>query len=480
MELLLFELKNVFSPELILFAFIAINFLSALLFGKKIYKFSGRFALLAVILPLAFICLGISHSGYTIFSENYIQTNFTILIKILILLGAFFTILLSQNITKRLRHKAFEYYTLILIATFASMCLVSSNDFIPLIVALETLSVSCCLLIAFWNKYRAKEASVKFLINSSVALGFLLFGISFLYGISGELNFTLLNTHYYAQDSSILFIISSVFIISGLVFQAGCIPFQRWMPDIFQGSPYPVSAYLSVVPPIAVLAVTARIIGNLMNDAPLLQFIISFMAILTIAYGLIGLIRQTNIKRFLGYSSVAQCGFLLLAISIFTNAGISSFLYYAIILLFTNFGAWAAGITFVSCTGTDEIKDYSGLFYTRPYYTTAFTICLISLAGLPPVAGFLSKVYLFANLIRIDLSGLPFVAISVLIMIFGIYGYINLIRIMFEKTPQTNSLIISEKMNIKAVLYFCTFMIIITCFFANKLIGLSMFASIGI
>ncbi|MGN0015537.1 MAG: NADH-quinone oxidoreductase subunit N [Candidatus Gastranaerophilaceae bacterium] len=481
MELTLFEIKNVFLPEIILFVCIIANILFSLFFGKKIYKLAGRYAVLSVLLPLAAMSFGIAHTGYTIFSENYIHTNFTMLVKVIILIGTFFTILLSQNITQKLRHRAFEYYSILLTAAFASMCLVSSNDFIPMFVSLETLSIACCMLIAFWNKYQPKEAAIKYLINSAVATGIIFFGVSYLYGISGELNFTLLNLHYYSQDTSVLFIIASLFIIIGLTFKTGCMPFQRWVPDVYQGAPYPIAAFLSVIPPLAGFGILARIIGSLMYDTPLLQFIISLCAVLTIAYGFIGAIRQADIKRLLGYSSTAHCGFMLLSLSIFTNSGVSSFLYYALVYLFMSFGAWAAAITFVSCTGSDDIKNYTGLFYIRPYYTAAFLICLMALAGLPPTAGFLSKLYVFISLIRIDTSGLPIVAVAALLTIFGMYFYVNLIKIMFDKDLKTNCQMSSvEHTNTKIVLYFCTLMTILAFFFADKLIGLSMFTSIGI
>lgn len=481
MELTLFEIKNVFLPESILFVCIIANILFSLFWGKRMYKFAGRYAVISILLPLASMSLGIAHTGYTIFAENYIHTNFTMLVKVIILIGTFFTVFLSQNITQKLRHRAFEYYSILLTAAFASMCLVSSNDFIPMFVSLETLSIACCMLIAFWNKYKPKESAIKYLINSAVATCLMFFGVSYLYGISGELNFTLLNLHYYSQDTSVLFIIASLFIIIGLTFKTGCLPFQRWAPDIYQGSPYPIAAFISVVPKIAGFGILARIIGSLMYDTPLLQFIISFCAILTIIYGFFGAIRQTDIKRFLGYSSVAHCGFMLLSLSVFTNSGVASFLYYAIVYLFMNFGAWAAAITFVSCTGSDDLKHYTGLFYIRPYYTIAFVICIMALAGLPPTAGFLSKLYVFTSLIRIDISGLPIVAAAAFLTIFGIYAYVNLIKIMFDKEFKTHFEMTSiEQTNTKIVLYFCTLITILAFFFADKLIGLSMFASIGI
>lgn len=479
MELLLFELKNVFLPELSLLIAIAVIFIMELFFSKPLYKLSSRTALIATILPMLAISTGIAHTGHTIFSEMYVQSNFSIVLKLLILIGTFLTILLSQNIIKKIRYRAFEYYLIMLIGTFSAMCLVSANNFVSMFVAMETLFVACCMLIGFWDKYRPKEAAIKYLINSAVATAIFLFGVSILYGISGELSFTMLNLHYYGQDTSVLFMLASVFIIIGLMFKTGCVPFQRWVPDVYQGSPYPVAAYLSVVPKLAAFGILARIIGNFMTEMPMLQIVISFIALLTVAFGLLGAIKQNDIKRFLGYSSIAHCGFMLLALSIFSVFGVSAFIYYAVVYLFMNFGAWAAGITFVACVGSDNIKDYQGIFYVRPYYTTAFVICLIALAGLPPTAGFLAKIFLFSSLTRMDLSGLPVVIIAIILTIYGVFAYMNLIRTLFEKT-RVPSILTSPQMNTKVVLYFCTIMTIVTCFFANQVVWCSMFAALGI
>lgn len=479
MELLLFELKNVFLPELSLLIAIAVIFIMELFFSKPLYKLSSRTALIATILPMLAISTGIAHTGHTIFSEMYVQSNFSIVLKLLILIGTFLTILLSQNIIKKIRYRAFEYYLIMLIGTFSAMCLVSANNFVSMFVAMETLFVACCMLIGFWDKYRSKEAAIKYLINSAVATAIFLFGVSILYGISGELSFTMLNLHYYGQDTSVLFMLASVFIIIGLMFKTGCVPFQRWVPDVYQGSPYPVAAYLSVVPKLAAFGILARIIGNFMTEMPMLQIVISFIALLTVAFGLLGAIKQNDIKRFLGYSSIAHCGFMLLALSIFSVFGVAAFIYYAVVYLFMNFGAWAAGITFVACVGSDNIKDYQGIFYVRPYYTTAFVICLIALAGLPPTAGFLAKIFLFSSLTRMDLSGLPVVIIAIILTIYGVFAYMNLIRTLFEKT-RVPSILTSPQMNTKVVLYFCTIMTIVTCFFANQVVWCSMFAALGI
>ncbi|MDO5305548.1 MAG: proton-conducting transporter membrane subunit, partial [bacterium] len=193
MELLLFELKNVFLPELTLLLAIIVIFLMELFFSRPLYKLSSRTALIATILPMLAISTGVAHTGYSFFAEMYVQSNFSIVLKLLILIGTFFTILLSQNIIKKLRYRAFEYYLIMLIGTFSAMCLISANNFVSMFVAMETLFVSCCMLVGFWDKYKSKEAAIKYLISSSVATAIFLFGVSILYGISGELGFTMLN-----------------------------------------------------------------------------------------------------------------------------------------------------------------------------------------------------------------------------------------------------------------------------------------------
>ena len=478
MDLILTDLINVFLPETLLFGFIILNLLLPLLFGKKLYKFSGRFALISIIVPLLSISFGISHFGYTVFGGAYISTVFTMFMKVLVLVGTFLTILLSQNIVKKIRYRAFEFYTLLLITAFAAMCLIDANDFIPMFVSLETLSVSSVMLIGFRNKYKSKESAIKLFTASAISTGILLFGISFVYGLGGELNYSLINNTYFGQDNSVLFLISSLLIIIGLISKIGCVPLQTVVPDIYQGTSYPVAAFVSVVPIIAGFSALLRIVTYTMYDCPFLQIMIEMLAVLTIFCGVFGAIRQGNFKKFMGYSSIIHSGFMLLAVGIFSAYGLTAFMFYIAAYLFMNFGVWAAGITFVACTGSDEIKDYAGIFYVRPYYATAFIICIMALAGLPPTSGFLAKLFLFISVMRQDASGLIFLLPVLILTVFGVYSYSKLIRQMFQKKNCRN--IDSEQMNTKIVLYFCTIMTFAIFVFADYISKLSIFASFGI
>jgi len=478
MDFIITDLINVFLPETLLFGFIVLILILSLLFGKKLYRFTSRFSLVAITIPLISISFGISHFGYTVFGGAYISTVFTSFMKVLILLGTFCTIILSQNITKKIRYRAFEYYTLLLTATFAAMCLVDSNDFIPMFVSLEILTTASAMLIGFNNKYKSKEAAVKYYIVSAVSTGVLLLGISYIYGLSGELNYSLIDNTYIEQDTSVLYMISSILVICGLTSKICCVPFQMITPDVFRGSSYPVCAFISTIPVIAGFSALLRIITYTMYDCPVLQILIEILAILTILYGIFGAIRQVNFKRFMGYSTVIHCGFMLLSAGIFSAYGLTAFMFYITAYLFMNLGVWAAGITFVACTGSDEIKDYGGIFYIRPYYATAFIICIMALAGLPPTSGFLAKLFLFISVMRQDASGLIFLIPALFLIVFGIFCYSNLIKTMFLRKSCNE--IGMPQMNTKIVLYFCTIMTMLIFVFADYISKLSIFASFGI
>ena len=249
-------------------------------------------------------------------------------------------------------------------------------------------------------------------------------------------------------------------------------------PDILQGTSYPIGAYTTTIPVIAGFSALLRLVTYIMDDCPILQIIIGVLAVLTIFFGVFGAIRQDNFKRFMGYSSVMHSGFMLLAIGIFSAYGITAFIFYATVYLFINFGVWSGGITFVACTGSDNIKDYAGIFFVRPYYATAFIICIMALSGLPPTSGFLAKLFLFISVMRQDASGLIFLLPTIILVVIGAFGYLKLISTMFQKKNCQN--IISEQMNTKIVLYFCTIMTALTFVFADYISKLAIYASFGI
>ena len=471
MELLL-DIKRALLQEFSLIIFIVLNIILSLFFSKKFYKLSKWFALVAVVVTLgASIFIQLSPNYYAFYS-SFLSNIYTVFFKSLILITVFFVILLSRNLIKQKRDKAFEYFTLLLSATLGALCLVSSNDFLTAFVSLETLSVASYLLVAFQKTYEAKEASLKYLITGSVASAMLLFGVSFLYGICGTLNFSAINDYYLQQNPPLLFTLACIFIIIGLMFKIGCVPFANWVPDVYQGATYPVGAFLSLVPKLAGFAVISRLVVFVFVFSPILKIIIALFAVLSIAYGTLGAIRQENIKRLYGYSSIAQAGYMLLGLSVLSVYGLSTLLFYLFCYVFMNLGVWTASITFNTSYKSDLITDYKGILYNRPFYSIAFTICLISLAGLPPTSGFLAKLYLFSAVARAGIAFLPFLLIALIFAVAGLYFYFNVVKTIFEKINNPAN-IDTNLISSKLILYACTAVTVLLCLFADKIIQLA-------
>ncbi len=473
---LLIDIKSSFLQEFLLIIFIIVNIVLSLFFSKRFYKISKWFAILGVTVAMA-ACITIQISpNYYAFGNAFISNVYTVFFKTLILMTVFFIILLSRNMLKQKRDKAFEYYTLLLSATLGAICLVSANDFLSTFVSMETLSIASYLLVSFHKNYSAKEAGLKYLIMGSVASAIFLFGVSYLYGITGSISFSQINDFYLQHDTNIMFTFACIFIMIGLMFKIGCVPFSNWVPDVYQGASYPVGAFLSLVPKLAGFAIISRLLVFVFVFSPILKIIMAIFAILSIAYGTYGAIRQTNIKRFFGYSSVAHAGYILLGLSVLTVYGLSTVLFYLFCYIFMNIGIWTAAITFNSSFKSDEMSDYKGLLYNRPFYSIAFTVCLISLAGLPPTSGFLAKLYLFSAVARSGIAFLPFLIIALIFTVAGVYFYFNFVRMIFEKTTGPAN-IDTNLISSKIILYACAFVTVLLCIYADKIIQLAQFCA---
>ncbi|MDD3237698.1 MAG: NADH-quinone oxidoreductase subunit N [Candidatus Gastranaerophilales bacterium] len=469
---LLLDIKTCFLQELALLVFIVLNIFLSLFFSKRFYKLSKWIALIAIVISIgASIFIPLSPVYYA-FSNTFVSNIYTVFFKNLILITVFFVILLSRNMIKQKRNRAFEYFTLLLSATLGALCLVSANDFLTTFVSLETLGISCYMLAAFAKNYKAKEAGLKYLIMGSVATAVFLLGVSYLYGSCFTLNFSMINDFYLQHNPSLMFMVACVFIVMGLMFKIGAVPFATWVPDIYEGVTYPVGAFLSLVPKIAGFAILGRVFVFIFSFSPILKVIVAVTAVLSILYGVLGAIRQTNIKRLYGYSSVAHCGYILLGMSVLSVYSLSTVLFYLFCYLFMNIGIWTASTMFYTSSGSDKIEDYKGLLYKRPYYAIAFTTCLLALAGLPPTSGFLAKLYLFSAVTRAGVAFWPALIIALLSTVVSLFFYFKVVRELFEKTnttPDIDTSLISPKL----ILYACSLATVLLCIFAEKIIELA-------
>ncbi|MGI0488631.1 NAD(P)H-quinone oxidoreductase subunit N [Pantanalinema rosaneae CENA516] len=359
-----------------------------------------------------------------------------------IALSAAVTILMSVRYVEQSGTSLAEFLTILLTATLGGMFLSGANELVMIFVSLETLSISSYLLTGYTKRDpRSNEAALKYLLIGASSSAIFLYGSSLLYGLSGgktNLSEIAAGIASAGLGQSIGLIIALVFVIAGIAFKIAAVPFHQWTPDVYEGSPTPVVAFLSVGSKAAGFALAIRL---LVTAFPLLteewHFVMTALAFLSMILGNVVALAQTSMKRLLAYSSIGQAGFVMIGLVIGTDAGYSSMLFYLIAYLMMNLGAFTCVILFSLRTGTDQISEYAGLYQKDPLLTLGLSICLLSLGGIPPMVGFFGKLYLFwagwqAGAYALVLLGLVTSVIS-------IYYYIRVVKAMVVKEPHEMS-----------------------------------------
>lgn len=371
--------------------------------------------------------------------------NLSTYFKGIILLSSFFVVLFSifSSEVKSCKDRHGEYYSLLIGMIIGMFFLVSSNDLILIYLSMELLSLSSYVLAGFVkNSIRNSEASLKYVIYGSVSSGIMLFGISLLYGLTGTTNLNEINTILRgASTIDITFIISTFMILAGFGFKISVVPFHFWTPDVYEGAPITITAYLSVASKAAGFAVLIRFIkavffsgisqGGYWNLLTYFdwQSVLVLISIVTMTLGNFSALWQDNLKRMLAYSSIAHAGYILLGVAVLSDQGITAVLIYFAIYMFMNLGAFLIVMLIANKIGSENIDDYKGLGYSIPFLGTALAIFLVSLTGLPPTAGFIAKLYLFIALV--DAKMIVVAIIALLNTVVSLYYYIRVLKNMY-------------------------------------------------
>jgi len=398
---------------------------------KVVFGFSVL-SLLAAFSSIFFILPSVPHTIEPLFIIDVYSLFFLGIIIISALLVTF----LSYDYIKQLEGVREEYYIILFTSTLGASLLVVANHFILFFLGIETLSISLYILIAFQkSKSNSIEAGIKYLILASVSSAFLLFGMALIYTAFGTMQFTAIVTAIGTGGQLSSLVISGFgMMMVGLGFKLALVPFHMWTPDVYQGAPAPVSAYVATVSKGAVMAILIRFFFNLRGfDNQNLNIAISGIAILSMFVGNILAIRQTNIKRLLGYSSIANMGYLIIILLTGSNKGIQASVFYLISYFFTTIGAFGV-ITLLSTSEceAEKIEDFKGLFWKRPWIAIVFTLSLLSLAGIPVTAGFIAKFYVILEGMK---AGLMVLVISMIInSVIGLYYYLRIITMLFSSS----------------------------------------------
>lgn len=383
-----------------------LNFASGFFFGKEGAVFNGMFRSNALV----------------IFEKNIL--NFA------------FCIISMQSYAWLKTHKhVIEFYVLLLSALLGMFFMISASNLLMFYLSLELSTIPLAAAVNFdLSKKQSSEAAFKMIISSAFSSALLLLGISFLYGISGSVDFSELAAKLIAGDALHLF--AFILFLSGVAFKISAVPFHLWTADVYEGAPVAVTAYLSVVSKAAVLFVFVPVLYTVFKPLQEAWYHMLFvLSLLTIITGNLFALRQNNVKRFLAFSSIAQVGFILVGISAGSREGMASVVYFVLVYVFSNLAAFGVISLISAVTGRENIDGYKGLYKTNPMLTWVLTIALFSLAGVPPTAGFFGKFFLlFAGAAK---GNYWLIVIAALNMVISFYYYLRLVKAMFMEESDT-------------------------------------------
>ncbi|HWZ06938.1 MAG TPA: NADH-quinone oxidoreductase subunit NuoN [Bradyrhizobium sp.] len=370
----------------------------------------------------------------TTFNGSFIVDDFGRFLKVLALIGSAATLVLSTEFLADPSRRIFEYSILVLLSTLGMMVLISAGDLIMLYLGLELMSLAL-YVVASSNRDNAKstEAGLKYFVLGALSSGMLLYGASLIYGFTGTVGFAGIAAA--ARTGSVGIVFGVVFLLAGLCFKVSAVPFHMWTPDVYEGAPTPVTAFFASAPKVAALAVFTRVTLTAFPGIVLQwQQIVVFVAIASMALGSFAAIGQKNIKRLMAYSSIGHMGFALVGLAAGTAEGAQGVLVYIAIYVAMTLGSFAVILTMKrNGQHVENISDFAGLSRTNPTLAYLFAMLLFSLAGIPPLAGFFAKYYVFTAAIHAGLFTLA--VVGVLTSVVGAFYYLNIVKVMFFDEP---------------------------------------------
>ncbi|MBT7511208.1 MAG: NADH-quinone oxidoreductase subunit NuoN [Rhodospirillaceae bacterium] len=400
----------------------------------NVFRVISWMAVIGLVLALL-LTTALSGGRLVAFGNIFVSDGYAVFCKVLVLTGSASTLIISKGYLEHQGLARFEYPILVIFATLGMMMMISANDLISLYLGLEMQSLSLYVIAAFQrDDGRSTEAGLKYFVLGALASGMLLYGSSLVYGFAGTTNFDTLAKMFTdagpdGPGTGIIFGI--VFILAGLAFKVSAVPFHMWTPDVYEGAPTPVTAFFAVAPKIAALALFMRVMVGPFGDLlAQWQQIVVFISVASMILGAFAAINQHNIKRLMAYSSIGHVGFALVGLAVGNEAGVRAVLIYLTIYLFMNVGTFAC-ILAMRRGGrmVEGIDDLAGFGKTHPMAALALTIFMFSMAGIPPLAGFFGKLYVFLAAIEAQLYGLAI--IGVLTSVVGSFYYLRIIRIMY-------------------------------------------------
>ena len=425
-----------YLPEIYLSALFLVLILVDLIFRPKKHHLLSIISLTGLAGSLWFIWQQHAITGQEIFFGMYVIDEFAIFFKYFFVLSGILTVLLSMS-SDELNNRTSglgEYYVLVVGMVVGMVMMASSTDLVMILVAMELVSLAAYVLTGYLKRERrSTEASLKYLVYGAVSSGLMIYGFSILYGLTGETNISEISSVLLSRGyDPVTLMIASIMILAGIGYKVGAVPFHFWSPDVYEGAPIPVTAYLSVASKAAGIALLIRFFyvavphgpenGALTPGSEWL-LLLMILSVASMVYGNVVALWQKNVKRLLAYSSIAHAGYILLGIIVMDELGTQATLFYLLSYLFMNFGAFLVAVIIANKTGSENIDDYRGLGRRMPLAGAAMTVFLISLVGLPPTVGFIGKLMIFSALLAKGSVFVWLALVGILTSVISLYYY---------------------------------------------------------
>jgi len=431
------------SPEISLLAVALLVIFFDLFTGRR--RVLGWISAVGLLLPFVFT-ITLWGTSDTAFGGALVVDQFSLFFKLFFLVVTALVIFSSINYSRKFAPFRGEFYALLLLATTGMMLLASTRELISIFVALELTGIPLYVLAGFLRDDKSSEAGLKYLLLGAIASAVLLYGMAMVFGLTGSTYLSSIAAAVSAQGlaGNAGLLMAIVLLVAGFGFKLATVPFQMWVPDVYEGAPTPITAYLSVASKAAGFAVVLRIFYEALGPASMdWGMIFAVLAAITMTVGNIVALTQTNIKRLLGYSSISHAGYLMIGLAAATSTGSSAVLFYLGCYAVMNLGAFIAIIAISNRIGSDEIADYSGMAKRSPWLAAGLALCLISLTGIPPTAGFMAKLYIFSA--GVDANLIWLVIVGVLNAVIAAYYYLRIVKLMYLGEPVSEERVTSTR-----------------------------------
>ncbi len=440
-----FEVTNmIFAlPEMFMLAMACVILLMVAFLGDKGANKVYAASLFTLVVTAIFIYRGMDSGGGLTFDGTYIKDAFSDVLKLAVNVINIAVLVYSSSYLKARGLFKGEYYVLAIFSTLGMMIMISANHFLTLYLGLELMSLCMYAMVAMHRDSKiATEAAIKYFILGAIASGMLLYGMSIIYGVTGSLDLATIASTIQAGglDNTVLSF-GLVFLVIGIGFKLGAVPFHMWLPDVYHGAPTAVTLFIATAPKIAAFAMAIRILVDGLGDVQQYwQGMLIMLSVLSMIIGNVVAIAQTNLKRMLAYSTISHVGFILLGVLSGSQEGYAAAMFYALVYSLMSLGGFGM-IILLSRQGfeADTIDDYKGLSQRNPWYALMMLILMFSMAGIPPLVGFYAKLTVIKSIIDINLISVAIIA--VLMSVIGAFYYLRIIKVMyFEKSDQNEPL----------------------------------------